>query len=120
MITRGFLLLAAGVALAGLAAPDGPAPRLTGFTATSSLAEQDVERRFLEIPSADRAREAHAYLTAEPHVAGTPRDRVLADWVAGKWREYGLERVTIIEHEVLLPYPLEAVVEMTAPSHVVA
>ena len=58
-------------------------------------------------PSRSRAREAHAHLTAEPHVAGSPRDRVLAEWVRDKWREYGLEQVEIVEHEVLLPYPTE-------------
>ena len=32
-----------------------------------------------------------------------------------KWREYGLEDVEIVEHEVLLPYPEEVSVAMTAP-----
>jgi N-acetylated-alpha-linked acidic dipeptidase len=61
-------------------------------------------------------REAHAFLTAEPHVAGSPRDRALAEWVRDRWREYGLEQVEIVEHEVLLAYPIEAVVESTLPS----
>jgi len=29
-------------------------------------------------------------LSAEPHVAGSARDRLLADWVRDRWREYGL------------------------------
>ncbi|MGH9330017.1 MAG: M28 family metallopeptidase, partial [Vicinamibacterales bacterium] len=52
---------------------------------------------------------------AKPHVAGSPRDRELAEWTRDRWREYGLEEVDITEHEVLLPYPEEVTVEMTAP-----
>ena len=29
---------------------------------------------------------------------------MLAEWVRDRWREYGLEQVEIVEHEVLLPY----------------
>jgi len=80
----------------------------------SSANQRAVERRFLALPSRIGAREAHAYLTAAPHVAGTPRDRVLAEWVRDKWREYGLEQVEIVEHQVLLPYAADVQVEMPA------
>ncbi len=89
-----------------------------GFTARSAAAERTFERRFLALPSAERARSAHAFLTAEPHMAGTPRDRLLAEWVRDRWREYGLEQVEIVEHEVLLPYADEVSVEMTSPAYV--
>ena len=77
-----------------------------GFSARSAIAERGLEAKFLALPSPENARAAHAYLTAEPHVAGTPRDRVLADWVRDRWREYGLDEVQITEHEVLLPFHL--------------
>src|SRR5206468_1918365 len=89
-----------------------PASNIYGFTAKSAIVERAIERRFLALPSADNARDAHAFLTAEPHVAGTPRDRVLAEWVRDRWREYGLEQVEIVEHDVLLPYATEVSVEM--------
>ena len=89
---------------------------LYGFTPKSSTAERRLESRFLTLPSAAKARDAHAFLTADPHVAGSPRDRVLAEWVRDRWREYGLEQVEIVEHEVLLPYATDAQVEMLAPS----
>src|SRR4051794_23062721 len=108
----GVASLCAGVFLA--AAP--PPSTVYGFTPRSSAAERRLEYRFLTIPSPTRVREAHAWLTAEPHVAGSPRDRVLAEWVRDRWREYGLEQVEIVEHEVLLPYAVEAQVEMLAPS----
>lgn len=89
---------------------------LYGFTPRSSAAERRLEYRLLPLPSADSARRAHALLTAEPHVAGSPRDRELAEWVRDRWREYGLEQVEIVEHEVLLPYATDVQVDMVAPS----
>ncbi len=86
-----------------------------GFTARSSQIERALERRFLALPSPDKARDAHAFLTAEPHVAGSPRDRALAEWIRDRWREYGLEQVEIVEHRVLLPYATEVSVEMSGP-----
>ncbi len=65
--------------------------------------------------SPDRIREFHKFLSAEPHVAGSPRDRVLAEWTRDRFREFGLEDVSITEHQVLLPYPERVSVEMTAP-----
>jgi N-acetylated-alpha-linked acidic dipeptidase len=113
---RGFLLrvipVVCGAALVS-AAPRLPA--LYGFTALSSAAERRLETQFLALPSPARARDAHAFLTADPHVAGSPRDRVLAEWVRDRWREYGLEQVDIVEHQVLLPYATEVLVEMDAP-----
>jgi N-acetylated-alpha-linked acidic dipeptidase len=41
---------------------------------------------------------------------------VLAEWVRDRWREYGLEQVEIVEHQVLLPYATAVQVEMVSPS----
>src|SRR6476661_6226734 len=98
-----------------LAAQNGTAA-IYGFSAHASAAERRLEARFLPLPLAARAREAHAFLTAEPHVAGSRRDRVLAEWVRDRWREYGLDQVEIVEHQVLLPYATNVQVEMLAPS----
>jgi N-acetylated-alpha-linked acidic dipeptidase len=92
------------------------ATTIFGFTARSSPVERRLEYRFLSLPTAARARDAHAFLTAEPHVAGSVRDRVLAEWVRDRWREYGLEQVEIVEHEVLLPYATTVQVEMVSPT----
>lgn len=40
----------------------------------SSCTLTDLETKFLEVPSADGAREALKFLTSKPHVAGTPGD----------------------------------------------
>jgi len=48
-------------------------------------------------------------------MAGTPRDRQLAEWTRDRFTEYGLEDVEITTHDVLLPWPEEVSVELTAP-----
>ncbi|MCC7416592.1 MAG: M28 family metallopeptidase [Acidobacteria bacterium] len=111
----GFL---SGAALAGalggwsLLASQGEAGAIFGFTQASSSIERALERRFLSMPRADLIEQAHALLTAEPHAAGSARDRALAEWVRDRWREYGLDRVEIVEHQVLAPSAVEVVVEM--------
>jgi N-acetylated-alpha-linked acidic dipeptidase len=94
-----------------------PPPRdsLFGFTPDGSAAERALERRFLALPSPDRIRDAHRQLAAEPHMAGTVRDRELAEWTRDRFVEYGLEQVETTTHDVLLPWPEEVSVEMTAP-----
>ena len=114
MTTRWVAVLAmAGTAALGAQSADG----IFGFTTASAAAERTLERRFLALPSADRAREYHRFLTEQPHVAGSDRNRALAEWVRDRWIEYGLDEVEIVEHDVLLPWPVEASVEMTEPSH---
>jgi N-acetylated-alpha-linked acidic dipeptidase len=92
-----------------------PAGAIFGFSADSAKAEHALETRFMRLPSAERAEADHKFLTAEPHVAGSPRDRLLAEWTRDRWLQDGLENVTIAEHQVLLPYAQEVTVEMTAP-----
>ncbi len=109
------LPLACVVAVLLTAARQGPQDVPFGFTRARAGAERDLERRFLDLPSAARIRDAHALLTDKPHVAGSPRDRYLAEWTRDQFAASGLEDVQITTHEVLLPWPLEASVEMVAP-----
>ena len=114
-MTAGSILCVLGV-LCVDSASESAGGAIYGFTARSAARQRALERRFLTLPSPEKARAAHAFLTAEPHVAGSPRDRVLAEWVRDRWREYGLERIAITEHEVLLPYATDVQVEMVAPA----
>lgn len=100
------------VALAG--AQGSTAPPF-GFTRAGAAAQQRLERRFLSLPDADRLRDAHAVLAGKPHIAGSPRDRELAEWTARSFTDAGLDDVLVSTHDVLLPWPLEVSVEMTAP-----
>ena len=86
-----------------------------GFTASRAAMYADVERRFLASPSADRIRDVHRFLADKPHMAGSDRDRELAEWTRDRFQRSGLEDVTITTHDVLLPWPEEVAVEMIAP-----
>jgi len=108
---------AVGIALLlmpGTALPEREGP-IDGFAPASLAAERDVERRIARFPSTRRIEADHRYLTAEPHVAGSPRDRALAEWTRDQWIAAGLDSAEIVEHQVLLPYPRSASVEMLSP-----
>jgi N-acetylated-alpha-linked acidic dipeptidase len=108
--------LGLGLASCVVAIASSQAPRpIYGFADKSVAAQRALESRFQQSVEADRIRDFHREYAAKPHLAGTPRDRELAEWTRDRWREYGLEDVDITEHEVLLPYPEEVTVEMTAP-----
>ena len=104
-------LLVAATALV-LAAWRQPSTVPVGFTAAAGSAHRALEQRFIALPSTEHIRGAHRFLTDQPHVAGSRRDRELADWTATRFRDAGLEDVRITTHEVLLPYPVTAQLEM--------
>src|SRR5215831_3580104 len=80
--------------LAGTQAGNQPTDKSTsilGFTPAGAAKERHVEEEFLQIPSTERAREWHRYLTAEPHPAASERNNELADYIAEQWRQQGWE-----------------------------
>jgi len=102
-------------ALVFIAAWQRPVRVPFGFTRINAVAEADVERRFLAMPSADRIRDEHRVFAGEPHMAGTERDRNLAARTRDQFARFGLEDVEVTTHEVLLPWPEEVSVEMISP-----
>jgi len=56
------------------AAPDPQAP-IDGFAPAHVAAEHEIEQRIARSISTRRLDADHRFLTAEPHVAGSPRDR---------------------------------------------
>jgi N-acetylated-alpha-linked acidic dipeptidase len=103
-------------ALALIAAWQRPIPVPFGFSADSAAAERTLERRFLEMPSADRIRDEHRVFAGKPHMAGTERDRELMELTRDRFVAFGLEDVEVTTHEVLLPWPQEVTVEMVSPA----
>ena len=92
-----------------------PAVRPFGFTAEGARRQAAFERRFLSLPSADRLRAVHGVLTEQPHLAGSARDRQLAEYVRDEFTRSGLDDVEITTHQVLLPWPVETSVEIVSP-----
>jgi len=94
-------------------------PAIRGFFGDSASAERDAEKKFQAIPSPDNLREYMRTIAAEPHHAGSPASRKVADYVLAKFTSWGLD-ARIEEFEGLMPYPTERVLELVGPERFVA
>ena len=95
------------------------APGIRGFTSAGATAERDRERRFQSVPAPDNLREYMRTITAEPHHAGSPGSRKVAEYILAKFKSWGLS-ATIEQSEALMPFPVERVVELVAPERYTA
>ncbi|MGH9648917.1 MAG: PA domain-containing protein, partial [Terriglobales bacterium] len=95
----------------------GRMPVPLGFSPLSYVAQARWEKRFLEIPSAARCRKHLRRLTRQPHVAGTPGDRVVTQYIYNEFKRAGLNP-EIVEYRVLLSYPKKIAVELVEPARV--
>jgi len=87
-------------------------PVLFGFSSESSRAERQWEEKFKAIPNPQLMRDYMQRLSARPHNVGTAYDKDNAEWLAAKFKEFGLD--THIEtFDILFPTPKERVVELT-------
>jgi len=109
-IVSGVLL--AGISLAPfrahVAADDKP---LYGYSAESSRIERQWEEKLRDIPSTDNLRAYMEHLSAKPHHVGSPYDKENAEWIAAKFKEFGLD-THIESYDVLFPTPKERLVEL--------
>jgi N-acetylated-alpha-linked acidic dipeptidase len=82
-------------------------------------AAQSWEEKLRRLPQPDRVREYTRVMSEEPHHAGSPASRRVAEYVLGKFREWGLE-AKIEEFEALLPTPRERLLELLEPERYAA
>jgi N-acetylated-alpha-linked acidic dipeptidase len=90
---------------------------ISGFTAASTLRQNQIEQQFKSIPNPDEERRQHRIFTSEPHVAGSQRNNELAKYIAEEWRKQGLEDVVIRRYDVYSTAPKSTSLEMVAPVH---
>lgn len=96
------------------AATQNASPEIPGFAA-GSIAEQAArESRFLRVPAPDTARLHLMRLTQEPHVAGTPEDRAVVEYLRRALEDYGIP-AEVTEYHVYLPYPRDVRVTLLEP-----
>ncbi len=76
----------------------------------------DVERLLLSAPNGDAYGKHLLYLTEEPHMAGTPRNRELAEYVRDRFREYGFDDVRFHEFPALVSFGRAARLSMRSPA----
>ncbi len=87
---------------------------LLGFFAASEEAQREFEKVFARTPTPAKARAWLQRLTEEPHVAGTPQEKKMADYVRARFEEFGLE-TEVAEYEVFLNYPKEVSLRLVEP-----
>src|SRR5215475_2966736 len=90
-------------------------PSMRGYSQTQAKEEMSWEQKMRAIPQADLLKEYMRVLSAEPHHVGSPYDKKNAEWILGKFKEFGLN-ASIESFDVLFPTPKERVLEMTAPT----
>lgn len=86
-----------------------------GFSKASADANAKFERIALDTPTAANARKWLEALTAEPHVAGTPAEKKVAEYVRDRMTEFGLE-VEMIKYDVFLNHPKKVSLTMVSPT----
>ena len=89
--------------------------RMTGFSATGTKSQAEIETKFKSIPSPEEARKHHRFLTAEPHPAGSDRNNELARYVSEIWKQQGWEDIAIRRYDVLNTFPRDVSCEMISP-----
>jgi N-acetylated-alpha-linked acidic dipeptidase len=108
------LLLVAFPASPSLVLAADPVKTPAGYTRATFDTNAPYEKVFLDTPTPDNARRWLFQLTEEPHVAGTPAEKKVADWVQGKLKEFGLE-VEAVKYDVFLNHPKSVSLKMIAP-----
>jgi len=105
-----FLLVGVSLAPIGshVAADEQP---LFGYSTESSRTERQWEEKLRAIPSPDNLRAYMQKLSAHPHHVGSQADKANAEWIASKFKEFGLD-THIEQFDVLFPTPKERLVEL--------
>jgi N-acetylated-alpha-linked acidic dipeptidase len=98
--------------LVGAQAPPSDAP--LGFAARSLEPQARGEKVFLDTVTPERARRWLAALTEDPHVAGTPAEKKVADYVLARFREFGLD-AEMVRYDVFLNHPTFVSLKLVSP-----
>ena len=86
-----------------------------GFSRQRAASLQPLEIQLEETIRPERCRAEHRIFTAKPHMAGSQRNYELAQYVAGQWKAYGLQDISLIEHPVYLPWPVRYEATIVGP-----
>jgi N-acetylated-alpha-linked acidic dipeptidase len=97
----------------------GNAGVLQGFSSRTASAQEQLERRFDSDLSTMDLRAWMEQLSAAPNHVGSAHDKANAEFILRKFREWGWD-ASIEKFSVLYPTPREELVELIAPTHVIA
>src|ERR1022692_2605007 len=86
-----------------------------GYTAQTTSAEKDWEKKFQDGIVPANVRESVRRLSARPHHVGSPYDKDNAEWMLARFKEWGFD-AHIETFDVLFPTPKERLLEMVEPT----
>ena len=89
-------------------------PAIRGFADDAVSAQREREAQFRKVPDAARLKEYMEAMAADPHTAGQPGSKKVADYALAKFKSWGLD-ARIEEFEAMMPWPTERSVELITP-----
>jgi N-acetylated-alpha-linked acidic dipeptidase len=89
--------------------------QLFGYTAQTSGAQRELEKKFQDGIVAANIRENMRRLSARPHHVGSPYDKDNAEWMLARFKEWGFD-ARIETFDVLFPTPKERLLELVGPT----
>ena len=90
--------------------------RFADFPDDAVAAQRQREEQFRKIPDSARLKEYMEAMAGEPHVAGQPSSKKVADYALAKFKSFGLD-AKLEEFEAMMPWPIETTVELVAPEN---
>lgn len=88
---------------------------ILGFTSENAAKQKQLEAEFEKKLNAGNLDEWMQKMAAEPHWVGTTYGAELAQWMQKKFTSWGYD-TEIATYDILFPYPVERVLEMTGPT----
>ena len=107
-------LLVVIFSLASTIDPAAQSKAIRGFPDDAVAAERQREDQFRKIPESARLKEYMEAMAGEPHVAGQPSSKRVADYALAKFKSFGLD-ANLEEFEAMMPWPIETSVEVVGP-----
>lgn len=91
--------------------PTAQSKAIRGFPDDAVGAERQREEQFRKIPDPARLKEYMEAMAGEPHVAGQPSSKKVADYALAKFKSFGLDAQLEV-FEAMMPWPIETTVEL--------
>src|SRR4051812_49079045 len=88
---------------------------IAGFSEKTTATQQQVEKKFDALLSAERIGQTIKELSAVPHHVGSPGGKAVAESILSKFKSYGWD-AKIETYQVLFPTPKTRVLEMESPT----
>jgi N-acetylated-alpha-linked acidic dipeptidase len=92
---------------------------IRGFLTKDVPTEQKLEQQVRTIPDLDRLRKYMDFIASQPHNAGSPQSKAIAEYILGTFKEWGLD-AGVERFEALMPYPTVRQVEVLGPRRYLA